>query len=160
MLTAERLREALTYDSVTGVFTWIKPPSWRVKIGDVAGSLASIGYVYIKLDNYKYLAHRLAWFYVHGIWPVDQIDHINGDRANNKIINLRSVSRSVNLQNQRQARSHNSTGFLGVSPHRKKFAARIGVDGKYTYLGSFNTPELAHAAYVDAKRALHPGNTL
>lgn len=160
MLTAERLRELLSYDQETGVFTWRVQTNNRVKVGMVAGSLNGQGYVQLRVDGIRYAAHRLAWLYVHGEWPKHQIDHINGSKADNRIANLRDGTQSLNQQNRRTALSTNKTGFLGVASFKGKFRALIYVKGKHVELGSFETPERAHAVYIEAKRKYHEGCTL
>lgn len=151
----KRLREVLDYEPTTGVFRWRVAIGRRVQAGNVAGTLHPKGYRQITIDARKYRAPRLAWFYVHGCWPKNQIDHMNGNRDDNRIENLRDVTSSENLQNQRRAYSSSTTGFLGVSTHRKKFQARIMLDGKNRHLGTFPTPEAAHVVYLAAKRRLH-----
>ncbi len=150
----------LHYDAETGVFTWRVRSANCIKVGDVAGSKNGKGYIGIKLLGRQYQAHRLAWLYTHGAWPAGQIDHIDGCRINNAIANLRDVSQSVNQQNIRSARSNNTHGFLGVTRNGKRWRAQICVDGKQRRLDGFSTPELASAAYLEAKRRLHAGNTL
>jgi hypothetical protein len=159
-LEAARLREVIDYEPETGVLRWRVDRANRVRAGDLAGSAHVRGYWRIGIDGRDYLAHRLAWFHFHGTWPADRIDHVNGDRADNRIANLRSVSNSINQQNQRAARANNSVGLLGVSPNGKKWSAEIKLNGRRTCLGTFPTPELAHAAYVSAKRAMHLGCTI
>ena len=159
-LTAERLREVLDYDQETGVFTWKIRTHSRVKAGDVAGALRPDGYIQISIDGCLHRAHRLAWLYVTGESPPSEIDHINCVKNDNRISNLRLATRSENLQNQLRAKSNNNTGFLGVSPNLWKFKAEIQVDGKRRYIGTFPTPEEAHAAYLKAKRQLHPYGTI
>ncbi len=120
------------------------------------------GYITVKIGKKNMLAHRIIYFLYHSEWPQADIDHINGIRNDNRIVNLRAVNRSINQQNQRAPRSNNTTGFLGVS-HRKdlgKYRASIGVDGIKRSLGVFDTPELAHAAYVEEKRKIHVGCTI
>lgn len=158
MITVERVRELLIYDSETGVFRW-KVASTRVKIGDVAGSDGD-GYRVIRIDQRNYKAHRLAWLYVHGEWPAKDIDHINGVRSDNRIANLRDVSRSVNIQNLRRARSDNSSGLLGVSRNRGRWRAVINLEGKRHHLGYFASADLAHEVYLEAKLKIHEGCTL
>lgn len=155
-LSHDRLLEVLDYDQATGVFTWKVKTGRGVCIGRQAGADTSNGYRRIRIDNVEYLAHRLAWFYVYGTHPEKLIDHIDGNKQNNAISNLRVVTFSENIQNQKRAMPHNKTGYLGVSPHGKNvFRAAINVDGQPLYLGSFKTPEAAHAAYLSAKRTYH-----
>ena len=155
-LTAERAREVVDYDPDTGVFRWRRRMGSCAPAGAVAGSLNSKGYWYIQVDGYKYLAHRIAWLITNGAFPADQIDHIDGDQANNRLANLRAVTSAENKQNLRRAHRDNITGLLGVSPKRNGFTAEIRVDGERRRLGTFATPEQAHAAYLVAKRKLHP----
>lgn len=160
------LRRVLEYDSGTGQFKWRARISLRVRVGGIAGEPRHNGYLVITVFGSRIPAHRLAWIYVYGAHPVNDIDHIDGDRVNNAIGNLRDVTRQLNLQNLKAAQSNSSTGFLGVSPHRRradgttKFVARIGHARQKKYIGVFDTPEAAHAAYLTAKRRLHEGCTL
>jgi hypothetical protein len=160
ILTVQRLREALRYEPDTGDFFWIAKTSKRTVVGTQAGHLQRMGYVHITVDKERYCAHRLAWLYVYGVWPEKFIDHINGIRSDNRIHNLRDVTGSVNQQNQRRCQKSSTIGTLGVSPHHGKFQARIRLNYKITYLGRFDTPELAHAAYLEAKRKHHAGCTI
>lgn len=153
IVTQKRVREVLAYDPETGVFTW-KIGTARGRPGERAGAVSSIGYRYVAVDGRRYLAHRLAWFYVHGEWPRDQIDHINGKRDDNAISNLREAT---NAQNQRNSAGKiNSTGFRGITKKGNRFRASITVDNRVHFLGSFKTAEEAHAAYLEA-RAKHHG---
>jgi hypothetical protein len=95
-----------------------------------------------------------------GEWPAADIDHINGDRADNRWANLSTVSRAVNMQNLKRAHRDSETGLLSVSRHRKAFAATIMVRGRKHRLGTFPTAKQAHQVYLSAKRVLHEGNTL
>lgn len=160
-LTADRLRQLLRYEADIGVFTWAVNKR-GAKQGAVAGCRDAYGYTVIRLDGILYKAHRLAWLYVQGEWPKEDIDHVDGDRQNNRADNLRDVSRSINNQNQRRAQSTNRSGYLGVSldKHGKLWEARIKGSGAQVMLGRFSTPELAHAAYIAAKREMHPGCTI
>lgn len=157
-ITAEKLRSILSYSPETGEFRWINRASRRVLAGDVAGKLDRAGYRKIGIEKKHYRAHRLAWLYVHGEWPPAEIDHVNGNRDDNRIENLREATRSQNLQNQRRARSNSSTGLLGVcfDPIRGNWRAVIGIGGRQVSLGRHESAELAHAAYVAAKERLHP----
>lgn len=163
-LSAERLRELLHYDRETGIFTRRIRTTNSLKVGDIAGCIGNHGYRQISVDGHLYLAHRLAWFYATGKWPAEDIDHINGCRTDNRIINLRPVTRTENMQNLRKPRADNSHGFMGVR-HRNDSAlnpwtAEIKINGIRTRLGRYKTPEAAHAAYLAAKRALHSGCTI
>jgi hypothetical protein len=163
ILSAERLREVLDYDQETGIFTWKLPTSDRLKAGKVAGVLRG-GHKYprITVDYQTHGAHRLAWLHVHGVWPSGEIDHVNGDRSDNRIANLRDVPSFVNMQNQRRAHSRSASGLLGAWFDKRtgRWAASISVRGKRRFLGRFSTAEDAHAAYVEAKRRMHEGCTL
>lgn len=158
-LTQKRLTELLHYDPNTGVFTWVVRRQ-GIRLGQVAGCLSCEGYWQIKVCENLYFAHVLAWLYMTGKWPTNEIDHINGSSIDNHWNNLRNVTSSVNQQNMRKAKKNNKTGFLGVSARYGGFRAQIKINGKGYYLGSYGTPELAHEAYLNAKRKLHPGGTL
>jgi hypothetical protein len=160
-LTKERLREVLEYNQETGEFRWKARNSNRIKIGAVAGApFGNRGYRKIGVDGVTYYAHRLAWFYTYGAWPSQDTDHINGDRGDNRIANLRDVDRTTNMENIRTVVKNTKGRMLGVRRDKKKYAAAICVAGKAKNLGSFDTPEEAHEAYLQAKRKLHKGNTL
>jgi len=160
-LTAARLRELLDYDASTGVFFWRRSVGSRAQKGQAAGTTNGRGYIKICIDGSQYLAHRLAWLHVSGNWPTHNIDHISGNRTDNCICNLRDVAQSLNLQNQRFARTDNkNSGLLGVRKLRQRWGASITVDKKRIHLGLFDTAQQAHEKYLDAKRNLHPANTL
>jgi hypothetical protein len=152
------LREYLSYDPATGVFTWIEKSAPKVVVGARAGSVSPIGYIQIQVLKHRYFAHRLAWFFVHGVMPTHNIDHINGDRGDNRIVNLRDVTQQVNVQNERNPRRGNP--YLGVSKKRNKWVAAIRFDGRNKNLGHFDTPEEARDAYLAAKRKVHAGCTI
>ena len=157
-LTAQRLRELLNYDPETGVFTRRLKNANCVKIGDIAGSLDGRGYCRIRIDGKKRRAHRLAWLYMHGKWPLGEIDHINGFPADNRISNLRDVSHTENTRNvHKPNRDNASSKFRGVHWHRRdlKWTAQIRANGTIKYLGAFATEEAAAAAYVAAKKIHH-----
>jgi hypothetical protein len=155
-LTAERLRYLLAYDSLTGDFTWLRPTSNRVYAGRKAGRLDSHGYVVCGIDGVSYYGHRLAWLHTYGTLPSKSLDHINGNPADNRIVNLREATHAENYQNL-GLRKTNTSGFSNVSwskPH-KKWASYIMRDGKKRHLGLFDDPEVAHNAYLAAKSVTH-----
>lgn len=155
-LSANRLRDLLEYVPETGVFRWrVTTNNRSAKAGSSAGSVKGAGYVYIQIDGKSYCAHRLAVLYMTGEWPANQVDHINGCRTDNVWSNLRCVTVSGNRMNQRRARSDNRTGLLGVHVAGRKWTASIGIAGRTRHLGTFDSPEQAHAAYVQAKRVAH-----
>lgn len=161
-ITAARVRELLLYDPLTGIFRWRVDRRAGARAGDVAGVAAASGkgYVTITIDNITVRAHRLVWLYVTGHWPTLNIDHKNGIRSDNRLVNLREATCSANNENQRWARRDNVCGLLGVSPKRAGFRAQIKVRGKNVYLGTYKTPEAAHEAYLSAKREYHEGCTI
>ena len=117
-LTAERLRERLHYDAETGVFTR-RVGSSNARSGDVAGSVHSTGYVRIGIDGWKYTAHHLAWLYVHGVWPSDQIEHISRKRSDNRIANLRE-RRAALRRPTRQTEVERDAYFASLVAERKQ----------------------------------------
>lgn len=161
-MNAELLRSILDYEPATGVFRWKRPVSkWSsVKVGAIAGHQDKSGYCYIKVADVRYSQHRLAWLHVHGEWPTGEVDHIDGNRGNNAISNLRDVTHQVNSQNHRTHYATSTTQRLGVTRHWNKWRAAIRVGGKSTHLGLFDSPDAAHQAFLNAKRQLHEGNTL
>lgn len=151
-LTAARLREVLHYDPETGAFTRLTPYNQR-KVGDEAGGVLSTGYVGICVDGSVYLAHRLAWLYVHGSWPSGHIDHINHVESDNRLCNLRDVTHKQNHQNLLKF-SSNTSGHSGVCWHKAagKWHSRIGHNGKHIDLGLFEKIEDAVAARKAAEK--------
>jgi len=162
MITQTRLASVLHYSPRTGEFTWTQRTSNRVEIGQRAGHVDKINrYRTIRIDGVLYRASRLAWLYMTGTWPSPEVDHRNTIRDDDSWNNLRETTSALNKQNQRQARSDNRrTGILGVHPNGNGFAAAIQVDGIQHHLGTYSTKDAASAAYVAAKRRLHPGGTL
>ena len=158
-LTAQRLREVLHYDPETGIFTWIKPTSRRVKVGGKAGTPWLDGRIQLRVDGKICKAARLAWLYVTGEWPEHEIDHIDGNSANDRFANLRDVDRTTNQHNMRRANKNSKSGLLGAAwnPANRSWRARIMANGRVKEIGSFQTKEDAHEAYVIAKRELHAG---
>lgn len=160
VLDQANLKQHLQYDQETGVFIRLQCKAGQIKPGSIAGKVGNRGYLQIKLLGKMYQAHRLAWLYCYGRFPDDLIDHIDHDTLNNRIDNLREVNANGNMHNYIKPNSNNKLGYLGVSACGNKLQAEIKTYGKRKYLGSFNTPEEAHAAYVVAKRELHPTCTL
>ena len=161
VMTAAQARELLDYEPDTGLLMWRETGRGR-RANRMAGSPDKHGYLQTRVQGRIYFNHRLAWLLVHGSWPENVIDHINGDKSDNRIANLRDVSRRTNQENQRKAAlSNKTTGLLGASRHRKtgKFVASIQTNRKTKYLGLYVTPEQAHEAYVKAKHQLHQGAT-
>ncbi len=157
VLTASRLREVLSYDAATGVFTWIKSSSNRAPAGSVAGSKHKVdGRIYVGVDGRLYKAHRLAWLYMHGRWPACGIDHIDGRVDNNRFSNLREANQAENMQNLHGPHRDNKLGFLGVMRSGKRFRSRVKAGNVCVFSKSFDTPEQAHAAYLEMKAIFHP----
>lgn len=153
-LTAEVLREWLSYNPETGKLTWIRSVG-NGKRGEEAGSDHQ-GYRKILLQGRPYLAHRLVWLYVHGEWPPDQIDHINMDRSDNRLANLRLASGADNCRNKKK-RSDNKSGAKGVcwDKQSKRWVAQIRYNGVTHRLGYFDTVEEGAAAYKKAAEAAY-----
>lgn len=158
----ELLVQRFEYSHESGLFKVkeVPPNSFNKKVGDIAGHVSDQGYVKIVICGKCYAAHRLAWLYVNKKWPDGDIDHINGVRSDNRIGNLRDVTRTINVQNRRDTRPKTKTSRLGVTEVRGKYQARITVDGRQISLGVFEDKEVAHMKYIEAKRLLHKGNTL
>lgn len=150
-ISHEKLKESLFYNETTGIFTWIKSASPKIKQGNIAGCKDRDGYILIRIDKVLYKAHRLAWFYFYGIWPENEIDHIDGNPDNNIICNLREATRSQNMMNTKISK-RNTTGFKGVYRSGKKWEVKIHTfsDGDI-YIGVFNTIEDANFARLAAE---------
>lgn len=149
--SVDTLREQFRYDPEDGSI-------WK-RVGHETGS----GYQRVSLGIGKFVqAHRLAWMLTHGEWPKQHVDHINGDRSDNRLQNLRDIPQVHNQQNERRARKNNKSGLLGASWSKAmgRWTARIHYDGKHHFLGYFDTAEAAHAVYLEAKRKVHAGCTI
>lgn len=144
-----QLHDKLNYNSETGDLTWINDTRWTKK-GAVAGTLC-LGYVKISINKTIIPAHRIAWAMTHGCWPFGEIDHINGNRSDNRICNLRESTHQQNCMNRAKAKN-NTSGYKGVSWHSgaQKWQAHLSIGGKGIYLGLFDTPQRAHQAYKEA----------
>lgn len=176
-LSAQLARELLHYDPDTGLFHWKRRSvensanlracnAWNARCaGNEAGRINHGGYVLIDLYGSAYRAHRLAWLIAHGVWPSNDIDHINGVRSDNRLANLRDVTRRVNLQNLRGPKRAHDDLPLGVRWCRTNktnpFRATIKrAGGGSAHIGYFRTVEEAQRAYLEAKRAHHEGCTI
>jgi hypothetical protein len=153
-ITAERLRQLLVYDPVTGLFQWRVAANSRARIGDVAGSPRCDGCWQIKIDGRSYSAHRLAWLYMTGEWPPRGVNFRNHVRSDASWENLRLASPMQVSQGKKHC---NRLGVKGVSLTLSgNYSARIRVNGRYIYLGTFTRLEDAQFAYAVAAR-LHFG---
>lgn len=159
-LTHERLTELLSYDPMTGVFTWLKSTSPRVAVGARAGVVAGNGRRYIALDGEKFMAHRLAWFFIHGEWPEGDVKQLNDDFDDCRADNLEDVSRSI-ASRSRNLDGRNKSGYRGVSKNKRgRWQAFITRNYKQVSLGTFDTAELASAAYEAAAVGMDPAVSL
>lgn len=147
--TLEEFKKYLSYDPITGFFT-------NLKTGRITGFKNNKGYVLIRIEEKTYRAHRVAWLYMTGEWPVNEIDHDNRVRHDNRFGNLKEATKFENMQNM-SINSNNSSGFRGVTFHKgeQKWMSRIGVGRKTIQLGYFATAELASKAYEEAKLKYH-----
>ncbi len=153
-LTIERLRFLLHYDPATGHFVRQRTAGGQLP-GTIAGNTRRDGYRTINIDGRSYYCQRLAWLWMTGNWPEVDIDHVNGCPSDNIWTNLRLATPSQNLANSRLAKN-SSSGLKGVYFHRhtNKWCAGITHQGKKIYLGLFETPEAAHAAYAQTAQQL------
>lgn len=154
-LILSRLKELLSYDPETGIFIRKITTGWRSQAGMRAGGTASHqrGYSLIRVDTARYLAHRLAWFYVYGEWP-EEIDHIDGDAGNNAIANLRHVSHLQNTWNS-SVRSHNKFGHRNIRPNGRKFQVSFSSANKRIFHKSYPSLDAAIVARDQTARLLY-----
>jgi hypothetical protein len=152
ILTKEKLQEVLSFDYETGEFKWKNVCSNRVKPYTKAGSLNHNGYLVIGISGKKYFAHNLAWLYVYGEFPLRMLDHVNRNRQDNRICNLRIATTKQNNENI-SLRSHNTSGHRGVTWHKaaKKWMASVTHNKKQIYLGLFEDVKEA-ALIAESKR--------
>jgi hypothetical protein len=151
----------LAYDQATGLMTWKVRKAQRIHVGDRAGRPNTTGYLQVRIDGRIHCIHRLAWLFVHGVMPKCDVDHVDRDRSNNRIGNLRLASRSENIENTLR-RSTNKSGFKGVFWHKAagRWHAAIQSKGVKTMLGSFADPEMAAKAYAVAAARVHRFNPM
>ena len=154
-LTQSRLKELFHYDPDTGVFTRLVGGG-NAPAGTAAKGGHSGGYMRICVDGRRYFTHRLAWLYMTGAWPKDQVDHINGVRSANQFCNLREATNGENQQNITVSR-RNKSGLVGVSWSKiaKMWIAQIQVNKVPHHLGYYKTKDSAHRAYLAAKQDIH-----
>lgn len=145
----DQLHDKLNYNPETGDLIWINDTRWTRK-GSIAGTMC-LGYIKISINKIIIPAHRIAWAMTYKRWPFGEIDHINGDRSDNRICNLRESTHQQNCMNRAKARN-NKSGYKGVSWHYvgQKWQAHISIGGKGIYLGLFDNPQQAYEAYQKA----------
>lgn len=160
-ITIGYIRNTLSYDPDTGIFRWKSRDDVRLSIrhifkGQEAGIIAKNGYRVIRIMSQHFLGQRLAWVIMTGEWPKEEMDHINGVRADNRWTNLRSATKSQNCVN-RKVSSRNTSGYKGVSLERRtnKWLAAIKIAGRSIRLSTYATPEEAHVVYVAASKKAH-----
>jgi len=161
MLTANHVRNLFSYDRVTGILTWKISRSNRIKVGDVAGCNDGRGYLRVKIDGKKYRVHRIVMLIENGCWPKHEVDHLNGDRSDNTLCNLRCATRSENQRNRKRG-YNNTSGHIGVTWYKKynKWNSKITINGIDYNLGYFNNKKDAISARKSAeiKFGFHPNH--
>lgn len=155
--TQIKLKEMLDYDQETGLFKWRTRKANAVFPGDAAGCLNNFGYVRIGIGRKSYMAHRLAWLYCYGEWPETMIDHVNGNKSDNRITNLRKATRSQNTLNTKTHRNQTSK-IRGVDwvKNRKKWMVRIQIEGARKTIGLFSSLDDAIKARKEAEKLIFP----
>jgi hypothetical protein len=153
-MNLEEIQKILRYEPDTGDFYYVIKRGSR-RIGDKAGLLYENGYIRIEISGKRYLSHRLAWLFCNKSWPTKFIDHINGDRSDNRIVNLREADQHQNQYNSKKHKD-NTTGYKNIRLHRDgKYEVRISVKGKRIQIGSFKTVEEAAQSYNNAVIKYH-----
>lgn len=155
-MNKETLLEHLTYDKEAGKFTWVKPTTNSIKVGDIAGTYHRDGYIKICIHGKIYAAHRLVWFMENGSFPDGDIDHINCKKDDNRISNLRVVSKSENQMNQ-GVTVRNKSGVKGVhwDEVSKKWVASLRVNGKKVIVGMFDDIAIAASEIMKSREHYH-----
>jgi hypothetical protein len=161
MITQDKVQSLFNYDSETGIFTRKVKTTAKTKIGDVVGYDNKNGYKKISIDNKLYFSHRLAWLYVYGVWPEKGLDHINRNRSDNRLCNLRLANQSENTQNT-AIRKNNTSGYKGVTfcKNTNKWISQIMINYKHIYIGKYETPEIAYEQYINMAKKLHTHNSV
>jgi len=154
MLTAEIVRRLIDYDPHSGGMWWRVDRHGKARAGMRATRLKGDGYLQVKVCGRLYAAHRVAWLHFYGVWPEGDLDHINGDPADNRITNLRIANDSLNAANRR-AHSTSASGIKGVSRLPSgRWRAAITFLGRRHHLGVYDTPDEASSAYFAKAREL------
>jgi len=155
-MTPQEVRSLFDYDAASGALRWKQNRGRNKTAGQIAGTRRRDGYCAVKIVGHNYLVHRLAWAWTYGEWPM-LLDHIDMDPSNNRLANLRAATHSQNKAN-RGATISNTSGFKGVTLDKtlkvKPWKAAIKFNSKMINLGTFATPEEAHAAYAAKATAL------
>lgn len=156
MITQSELKQILDYNPDTGIFTWKINKGGKAKCGTIANSIDSKGYIRIQINNKRNSAHRLAWLYIYGSFPNNMIDHINGNKIDNRIYNLREATVNENQYN-RKVPINNTSGIKGVyfDKSRNKWVAELKCNSKKIHIGRFNDIELAQIAINEARNKYH-----
>lgn len=154
MFNQKFLKSILNYNKKTGIFIWKKPFGYKMKQGDTAGS-NSHGYIGIRISKKLYSAHRLAWIYVYGKSPKYDIDHINGNKKDNRISNLRDITHLENSYNTLKPHKNSKHGIVGITWDKNKWLVRIRTKLGRLTIGRYVKKEDAGNAYLEAKRKYH-----
>lgn len=157
MLTHKELLERLHYDPFTGQFTWLMDSCSR-ESGSLAGYKNPKGYIIVTVNNFGYRSHRLAWFYMKGIWPTHNIDHIDGDKSNNRFSNLRDVTQQHNTQNQR--RVNGKVPGFHFNKTQNRWVIQLYINGKHKHLGSFIDKMECEKECLNLRRKHYDGNII
>ncbi len=161
--TIDEVRAAVSFDADTGQWARLVRTAPNAIPGPFVPCQNGDGYHTFMINGRTHSAHRIAWLLCYGKWPEGQIDHINGDKSDNRIANLRDVPQRTNGENRRTPLANNKVGFLGVSVNKSnpgRYLAQIQIAGKNVHIGYFKTPEEAHEAYIETKRRRHAGCTI
>lgn len=155
MITQQELKDALHYDPETGLFTWRRTVSSKAPKGSHPNGVDKDGYLTLMFKGKFLRQHRVAWFYTYGVWPEKQLDHINGVRSDNRIVNLRACDEQDNNRNRAVSRN-NTSGVSGVSFQQGKWMVRIRTDKqRRVFFGYFDDIELAELVAAEAREKYH-----
>lgn len=152
--TLDTLKQILEYDPISGLLIWKVRRNSKTLIGNIAGSLLPTGYIRIYIDKVQHMAHQLAWLFTYGEWPNPMLDHIDGNRSNNRIENLRISNARINQLNRIEHRNGNLPGTFQTK--RLTWVSRININGKKVTLGSFKTEEEANQVYLKKFEEIDP----